>query len=474
MFPGQFAESGIFQGETAYDDLRISMDMPDTIKGNYHSNRMQENIKKANSRIKYEWAYSNPKPDKSQRRDYSVIDEDAEVGYAFSTFPSYRAIVESYAKRAVPKAAPTDETRALASKIIGSEKQPYAQARLLYEWVANNITYAGNCIGVGAVVPHDINFILQNRMGDCKDHATLLQALLASAGIKSSQALINTGASYQLPRVPVPFSVNHVINYLPDFNLYVDATSHSTPFGLLPVQLYDKPVLQVDGFRQDARIPPLNKKDMELNIATVVDIDTDGNIKGELTVNMQGLPAASTRASWRRANQQMMHDWLERIFTRNGETGFAHLRNDDPEPLKDTFNFVMNFGQTGFIHRPGAGAMGIYMPFPVPYSIAASIDSMETPRDGYPATCFSGSVSESYVYRFAPGMEILARPDNLSVSGAGITFSSVLQQQGNELSIKRQYSFENQGSVCSAEQLEQQRQIALKIGKHLNQQVVYK
>lgn len=71
------------------------------------------------------------------------------------------------------------------------KKSSFAEARALYDWVATHITYAGNCIGIGAVVPRDLPFVLDNRMGDCKDHATLLQALLAARGIKSTQALVN-------------------------------------------------------------------------------------------------------------------------------------------------------------------------------------------------------------------------------------------------------------------------------------------
>ena len=80
--------------------------------------------------------------------------------------------------------------------------RPRERARLLYEWVSRNITYGGNCIGVGAVVPRDLDVVLDNRMGDCKDHATLLQSLWSAAGLRSEQVLVNAGEQYDLARRP--------------------------------------------------------------------------------------------------------------------------------------------------------------------------------------------------------------------------------------------------------------------------------
>ena len=37
-------------------------------------------------------------------------------------------------------------------------------------------------MGIGAVVPRDMDVVLDAKMGDCKDHATVMQALLASHG----------------------------------------------------------------------------------------------------------------------------------------------------------------------------------------------------------------------------------------------------------------------------------------------------
>ncbi len=236
-----------------------------------------------------EWSYTNPKPIQTERRDFSVYDPAKESGFAFSTFKTYADIAAAYGERALPKAAVTERINKLAGEIVKDKTAPREQARALYEWVALNITYAGNCIGIGAVVPRDLSFILDNKMGDCKDHATLLQALLAARGIKSTQALVNAGSMYRLPKIPTVFNVNHVINYLPTFDLYVDSTSDSTPFGMLPYSDQDKPTLLVEGFKDGTKtpVPPIGSN--KQHIKSTFKIAPDGTVSGSIEVSQHGI-----------------------------------------------------------------------------------------------------------------------------------------------------------------------------------------
>ena len=231
MFPGQFSARGSFSPQYSYDEVSVTVDAPASLWAQHQGRQMEETISEQDGRRVITWSLPKSPGKRSKRRDFSVWDGEQEPGYAYSTFRSYGDIAEAYGARARAKAMRSDRVRQLAAEIVGERTAPREQAQALYEWVARRITYAGNCIGLGAVVPRDIDFILDNRMGDCKDHATLYQALLAARGIPSSQALINAGSAYRLPRVPVVSMVNHVLNYLPTLNLYADTTAANLPFG---------------------------------------------------------------------------------------------------------------------------------------------------------------------------------------------------------------------------------------------------
>lgn len=189
MYPGQFSLIQNFPRSVVHDDLRIKIDAPTSLWAQYEGHQLTAlpTVEKDGRRV-LEWIYRNPQPPKEIRRNYSVYEVDQEPGFSFSTFHTQQEMAAAYAARALPKATVSERIQKLADDIAKGQKGPRDTARALYDWVAVNISYAGNCIGVGAVVPHDLDFILDNRMGDCKDHATLLQALLAAKGIASTQA----------------------------------------------------------------------------------------------------------------------------------------------------------------------------------------------------------------------------------------------------------------------------------------------
>ena len=64
-----------------------------------------------------EWTYSNPKPAKSKRRNWSVYEIESEPGVIISTFTSHQEITAAYGARATVKAAVTPQCSAVAPLI---------------------------------------------------------------------------------------------------------------------------------------------------------------------------------------------------------------------------------------------------------------------------------------------------------------------------------------------------------------------
>ena len=112
-----------------------------------------------------------------------------------------------------------------------------------------NIRYVSIVLDHGGYVPHSSDSILAARYGDCKDHVTLLEALLATKKICGSAALVQATNSYVVPKTVVIGAFNHAITYLPDFDLFVDSTPGSLPFGILTPNEAGKQALIVDNGR---------------------------------------------------------------------------------------------------------------------------------------------------------------------------------------------------------------------------------
>lgn len=475
MFPGAFSAIESFPRTVRFDAVRISIDAPDGLWVQQKTFGMSEpTLKAADGRKRWEWAFANPTPLVSKRIDYSVYDIEGEPTIEFSTFRSYREVAEAYGARANERAKPTPRVQKLADEITQETKNPREQARKVYEWVARNITYAGHCIGLGAVVPHDTDFILDNRMGDCKDHATLLQALLAAKGIESTQVLVNAGNSYRLPSIPVVSMVNHVINYIPSLNLYADSTAEDTPFGMLPFGDQDKPVLHVIGYSEGARTPPMPVGSSEQLIRSSLTIAPDGSVQGKTRVALKGAFGVSSRARMRNMNKEYQDQLVSNMFKSWGYAASGRFDKDDPQPLVDTYSFGMNFQVKQLYAYPGTGAFGIspliYSDIPIHGVIAGAIADDETDTQ---RACRSGRLVEEYEIRLPKGMRILGKPADMKLATSFVAYEASYRVKGRMLSVRRILDDRTRGNVCDASYAKEYREFAKKVLANLKSQVIY-
>lgn len=474
IFPGHFSERMWFSRGYAFDDLRVVVDAPATLAARFEANGMEQKVSEAKGRRVVEWRWQNKDPVRITRRNWSALDIEKEVGFVYSTFDSYAQIAEAYGARARPKAEPTERVRKLADEIVGSRKDRKDQARALYDWVATKVGYAGNCIGVGVVVPRDQGFVLDNMMGDCKDHATLLQALLAAKGIPSTQALVNSGNSYRLARIPDVMAVNHVINYVPEWDLFLDSTSDSTPFGMLPMGVQDKPVLLVDGHRDGKKTPIAKPGSNRQHVKTVMDIYLDGTVKVTVDVAQNGLYAIGTREWAREMTQQQEADLIKNLLRGGGLTGTGTLAKDDPTELLDHYKFGATMEINRFVRRPGAGALPIMPLLGGAWGVAHYVGGALMTDTDYESACTDGSSVEEYVYRFPKGMEILSVPDNFKLSNDFLSYEATYQLKGRELRVKRSFDDRTQGNLCAPSIAVAYKEFAEKVLPNLQAQILYK
>lgn len=473
LFPGHFSLAETFGSQDAFDDVRVRIDYPASLWAQYEAHGMKEEEHEQGDRKVVEWTYANPRPVKNERRDYSVYDPDRETGFAFSTFRSYEEIAAAYGARAQPKAAVTERIQNLADNIVKGRTVVRDQAHALYDWVATHITYAGNCIGVGAVVPHDLTFVLDNRMGDCKDHATLLQALLAARGIRSTQALVNAGSVYRLAKIPVVSTINHVINYIPALDLYVDSTSDSTPFGMLPFQDEDKPVLLTEGYRDGAKTPTSPAGTNWQVMKSVLKLSPDGSIAGMVEVFQKGHGAADMRAAARQMTKEVEEDFVKNMFRERGKIGSGKLEKDDPTPLADTYHYKASLRLERFAKRPGAGAFGIHPLLSSPAPIHTFLTSSMEPEEGVDMACTGGTSTEEYVIELPKAMKILSIPDDFKLANDFLSYTATYRLKGNILTVKRTLDDRTKGNVCSPDVFVAYKKFGERVMDDLQAQVLY-
>jgi hypothetical protein len=112
---------------------------------------------------------------------------------------------------------------------------------------------------------------------------------LAAKGIASEYALINTSPVYQLDATPQVASFNHVILYLPEFDLYADPTAAVSFVGRLPRADRGKPVLRASNHQVTiAQTPIGTAEEHTAHITSHLKIGADEIVHGETVVEGSG------------------------------------------------------------------------------------------------------------------------------------------------------------------------------------------
>ena len=482
LFPKMFSSLWTFSRSGIYDDARIHYSIPVSLHAKYESFGLQETEnKKENGRQILAWTFKNLTVKKKKFVAEPVEEIGDDPSLAVSSFPSYEAMAKAYGEKANPKAKITKQIQVLADKITKGMATPRDKAKALYDWEIENITYAGNCIGIGAVVPRDLDFVLQNKMGDCKDHATLLQALLKAGGIESTQALIGYNDIYTLPKVPLMSVINHVINYIPGMKMYLDATS-GMPFGYLPMSLSGKPVLLVDGYRKGATTPKYPINLVRLKIDAKVTLTKNGAADGVTTVAESGPLEASQPYEQGRKNltAETLKEDGEHALEESGYQGSVTYEPVIWDEKTMTYTFSIRYHLDDYVHPGTPGAFDPEPPFSPEY-IAASISPvMEglTKKDndqlkhGY--VCHGGFVGENYQYILPKKMNVLAVPEDVTASSTSQTYSSHYALSGRILTVSRELKDAVAGPTCASEMHDSLIPMAKKAWTDLKAQIVYK
>lgn len=477
IFPNQFSVTESYYKNVAYDALKIKIDAPVALGLKFEVRELKEEGNTVESgRQKLVWTWQNKKPVKSKREDYSVYNYDEDAGFSISSFKSYEEIAKAYGSRATPKAVPTERIKKLADEIAKDNNTPDEIAHSLYDWVATNISYAGNCVGLGAVVPHDIDFILDNRMGDCKDHATLLQALLAAKNIKSTQALVNASSAYRLQKIPVVSMVNHVINYIPSMNLFLDSTSSYTPYRMLPYSVQDKPALLIDDYKDNFKIPVEPIGSNEQILSSSLKITADGSATGSTEVKLKGNAAASTRYSMKGYSKDSEKDIVKNNFKGMGFEATGEFTGEDPKELLNTYQYSAKYQVKDLFKFAKTGAISIYPLFfnPSPVSHYFSDAYVDYETNTFDVACSSGKSSELFEYEFPKEINIISIPDNFEIANETLSYKATYLLKANRLIINRVFDDKTKGNICSPALMKANKEMIKKALENYQEQIVYK
>jgi hypothetical protein len=325
----------------------------------------------------------------------------------------------------------------------------------VFDWVSRNIRYVAVYFGSGRYVPNDTQMILSRRFGDCKDHATLLVALLAAKGIASEQALISLNPTNELAKTATLQAFNHVIVYIPALELYVDPTVTFGAFSRLPTADLGKPVVRVsDHDAVVARTPAPSIQDNVVELNTRIVMSADGRRQGQTTVEARGEFVDLLRKFAAQAEQKGKELALQGLAKQRGFVGEFSLEappwttTSEPYRITTTWDTKHPFDLVQAGWRAPVGFSPI-VAFPDLF-----FGSLDRAKRIYPAGCRAGRAVNSVDVTLPDDVSADRLPAAVEANAADFSYKTRWSADGRHLQIRTEILSSVLARVCGPEQID--------------------
>ncbi|WP_240162758.1 DUF3857 domain-containing protein [Paraburkholderia sp. Cy-641] len=441
LFPGQFSMSEYFSNAIQRDSMRLTVHAPASMAlhadaigldgGRIDTNQPDRQV--------WQWTLTNRPAHPPEFGSVSNLDYSPRV--VMTTFPDFAAAGAAYLERARPKSAVTPAIRSLADRLTQGVDDPRRQAEILYDWVSTHIRYVAINLGTGSIVPHEADAILASAYGDCKDHVTLLEALLAAKGIASAPVLVNLGTMYWLPGVADPLAVfNHAITYLPAFKLFADSTAEVARFGVLPGSELGKQALLTDDGTGAAHVItlPLSTPDTgRVQVTTKISLDAQGNGSGTSRIDNTGTFDWAARRILTPLPPGTESQFAARMLTLTGQDGYGTYLHGDLLDLRKPFQYETRFTLPDYAQLPGPGAFQVPLGLGSFSGISTAFETIMVDTRDFAMPFPGRHVTETTTITLPEGITVPRLPRPAEIRSPLGTYTSSYQTDGRTVTITR-------------------------------------
>lgn len=301
----------------------------------------------------YHWSAQN-EPGIEVEVNMPGLDEVGKVLYV-SSLNDWNSLVNWYTDLAQTKTRSSFEIKEQVSKLFADNKDVSEEEKIerIYNFITENIRYSSVSFRQSGLVPQKARDVLVNKIGDCKDVATLGIAMLNEVGIKSYYTLVNTRDAGQNKNALPGIFFNHCIIAVETSKglRYFDLTAQNYPMTALPMPDQEAFSLLIKpGIKAAALLPDKSESPSGMKYDLKLEIKPDFSLKATQTTEWQGETSVYARAAFRYKSEAETNKDLTQAYAQV----FPGVK-----VLKTEFK-----GLT----PPSANAQGVYQ-FEVPNSI---------------------------------------------------------------------------------------------------------
>lgn len=304
----QFWDDNYFNGGYPVVYSRYALLAPEALKFKHSTHNMPDTPTKKTTEdgVLYEWSLAN-EPAIVYEAGMPPLADVVKTLY-ISSIESWDYLVDWYTDLARTKTRSSFEIREEVEKLFAGRKNlsEEEKIRTVYNFITENIRYSSVSFRQSPLVPQRARDVLVNRIGDCKDVATLCIAMLHEVGITAHHVLVNTADQGSNANILPTISFNHAIAAVETKNglMYLDLTANNFPFGSAPPPDVNAFSLLI----KDGADKPeyLSRKDFTSNNVfrtTAVTIVGDNAIDVKHSSKRSGAESAAVRYFYREKSQ---------------------------------------------------------------------------------------------------------------------------------------------------------------------------
>lgn len=239
----------------------------------------------------YSWSLKNIKPYKFEYhspgilyelpninvyiKDYTLNNKTTPVlGSVDRLYDYYKSFIDQTNK------IESEDLKNVSLEITKNQTTDLEKIKTIFYWVKENINYIAFEEGYEGFIPREPALVFERKYGDCKDMATLINAMAKYANVKNVYyCWIGTRKiPYTYKELSTPSVDNHMIALYKDNgkNIFLDATDQQTRFGIPTSFIQGKEALVGNGDQYEiVKVPIVDAVDNKLDELVNLKIDSN-------------------------------------------------------------------------------------------------------------------------------------------------------------------------------------------------------
>jgi len=186
----------------------------------------------------------------------------------------------------------SEERKLFYRNLVGNAGTDRDKAKILYNYMQNNMRYVSIQLGIGGIRPFPASFVDEKKYGDCKALSNYMRSALAAVGVKSNVVIIEGDITPRnvLEDFPADY-FNHVILCIPQASdsIWLECTSTTMPFAKLgPFTENRKAMIVTDEGGVLVNTPKSNYLDNTNVFVSNIEVDDAGSAKVTATFKTKG------------------------------------------------------------------------------------------------------------------------------------------------------------------------------------------